>query len=35
MPGTVRGGIRGHAYGAQHENFEARQARSLGMTMPV
>jgi len=35
MPGTVRGGIRGHAYDAQRRDYEERQARDLGMTMPT
>jgi hypothetical protein len=34
-PGTVRGGIRGHAYDEPRKAYEARQARALGMTMPA
>ncbi len=34
-PGTVRGGIRGHEYDEQRRNYEERQARELGMTVPT
>jgi len=34
-PGTVRGGIRGHAYDEECLRFEENHARDLGMRMPV
>jgi hypothetical protein len=34
-PGTVRGGIRGHAYDEQHGTYEREQARALGMSVPA
>jgi len=34
-PGTVRGGIRGHQHDARCRAFEARQAKSLGMPVPI
>jgi hypothetical protein len=33
VPGSVRGGIRGHEHGAVCKAFEARHAASLGMTV--
>lgn len=34
-PGTVRGGIRGHAYDASRKAYEERQAADLSMKMPL
>jgi hypothetical protein len=34
-PGTVRGGIRGHNHDEICKQFEARQAKSMGMPAPV
>jgi hypothetical protein len=34
-PGAVRGGIRGHCYDGVRRDFEARQARDVGMKMPA
>ena len=34
-PGTIRGGIRGHAYDQQRQTFEQEQARALGMNVQV
>ncbi len=34
VPGTVRGGIRGHNHGIKEQDFDARHAAALGMPTP-